>query len=71
MKISSRFRSVAVAVIAAAGASFASAAHADSGTIRFAVYSFSEKPTASDSLPSLPSKRQSIDPPWIISTPLA
>ena len=38
MKISSRFRSVAVAVIAAAGISFASAAHADSGTIRFAVY---------------------------------
>lgn len=38
MKISSGFRSVAVAVIAAAGISFASAAHADSGTIRFAVY---------------------------------
>jgi len=38
MKISSRFRSVAVAVIAAAGVSFASAAHADSGSIRFAVY---------------------------------
>jgi hypothetical protein len=38
MKISSKFRSVAVAVIAAAGVSFASAAHADSGKIRFAVY---------------------------------
>ncbi|MER9331733.1 hypothetical protein NKJ26_31945 [Mesorhizobium sp. M0152] len=38
MKISSRFRSVAVAVIATAGVGFASAAHADSGTIRFAVY---------------------------------
>ncbi|OHV88718.1 hypothetical protein [Mesorhizobium sp. ORS 3428] len=38
MKISSSFRSVAVAVIAAAGISFATAAHADSGTIRFAVY---------------------------------
>ena len=38
MKISSRFRSVAVAAIAAAGVSIASAAHADSGTIRFAVY---------------------------------
>jgi hypothetical protein len=38
MKILSRFRSVAVAVIAAAGVSFVSAAHADSGTIRFAVY---------------------------------
>ena len=38
MKISSRFRSVAVAVIAAAGVSFASAANADSGTIRFSVY---------------------------------
>ena len=38
MKISSRFRSVAVGVIAAAGVGFASTAHADSGTIRFAVY---------------------------------
>ena len=38
MKISSSFRSVAVAAIAAAGVSFAGAAHADSGTIRFAVY---------------------------------
>lgn len=38
MEISSRFRSVAVAAIAAAGVSFASAAHADSGTIRFSVY---------------------------------
>ncbi|RWA72251.1 hypothetical protein [Mesorhizobium sp.] len=38
MKISSRFRSAAFAVIAAAGISFASAAHADSGTIRFSVY---------------------------------
>ncbi|UCI06154.1 hypothetical protein [Mesorhizobium sp. B1-1-8] len=38
MKISSGFRSVAVAVIAAAGVSFASAAHADSGSIRFSVY---------------------------------
>ena len=38
MKISSIFRSTAVAVIAAAGISFASAAHADSGTIRFYVY---------------------------------
>ncbi|TIQ32468.1 MAG: hypothetical protein E5X48_25685 [Mesorhizobium sp.] len=34
----SRFRSVAVAVIAAAGITFASAAHADSGSIRFSVY---------------------------------
>ncbi|WFP61666.1 MULTISPECIES: hypothetical protein [unclassified Mesorhizobium] len=34
----SRFRSVAVAVIAAAGISFASAAHADTGSIRFSVY---------------------------------
>ncbi|MDX8466090.1 hypothetical protein RFM26_10400 [Mesorhizobium sp. VK23B] len=34
----SRFRSVAVAVIAAVGVSFASAANADSGTIRFSVY---------------------------------
>ncbi|OHV73604.1 hypothetical protein LCM4576_16930 [Mesorhizobium sp. LCM 4576] len=38
MQISSRFRSVAVAAIAAAGVSMASAAHADSGTIRFSVY---------------------------------
>ena len=38
MTISSRFRSVAVAVIAAGAVSAASAAHADSGTIRFAVY---------------------------------
>lgn len=38
MKISSGFRSIAVAAIATAGISFASAAHADSGTIRFAVY---------------------------------
>ncbi|MBZ9991034.1 hypothetical protein LB572_28440 [Mesorhizobium sp. BH1-1-5] len=38
MQISSRFRSVAVAAIAAAGVSIASAAHADSGTIRFSVY---------------------------------
>jgi hypothetical protein len=38
MKISSGFRSVAVAVVAAAGISFAGAAHADNGTIRFAVY---------------------------------
>ncbi|MET3590712.1 MULTISPECIES: hypothetical protein [Mesorhizobium] len=38
MKISSRFRSAAFAVIAAAGVSFAGAAHADSGTIRFSVY---------------------------------
>jgi len=38
MKISSRFRSAAVAVIAAAGVSIAGAAHADSGTIRFSVY---------------------------------
>jgi hypothetical protein len=36
MKISSRFRSVAFAVIASV--SVASAAHADSGTIRFAIY---------------------------------
>ncbi|TIT75441.1 MAG: hypothetical protein E5W57_22495, partial [Mesorhizobium sp.] len=32
------FRSVAIAVFAAAGVSLASAAHADSGTIRFSVY---------------------------------
>jgi len=38
MKISSGFRSVAIAAIAMAAASVASAAHADSGTIRFAVY---------------------------------
>ncbi|MDX8502738.1 hypothetical protein RFM99_30715 [Mesorhizobium sp. VK4C] len=38
MKISSRFRSAAFAVIAAAGVSFAGVAHADSGTIRFSVY---------------------------------
>ncbi|MEP6566229.1 MAG: hypothetical protein ABJB10_13920, partial [Mesorhizobium sp.] len=38
MNISSRFRSLAVAVIAAGAVSAASAAHADSGTIRFAVY---------------------------------
>ena len=36
MNISSGLRSIAVAAIATAG--FASAAHADSGTIRFAVY---------------------------------
>jgi hypothetical protein len=38
MMISSRIRSVAFAIIAAAGVSVASAAHADSGSIRFAVY---------------------------------
>ncbi|CCM79104.1 hypothetical protein [Rhizobium mesoamericanum] len=38
MKISPRFRSVAVAVIATTGVSFASVAHADNGTISFAVY---------------------------------
>jgi hypothetical protein len=38
MKISYGFHSVAVAIITAAGVSLASAAHADSGTIRFAVY---------------------------------
>jgi hypothetical protein len=38
MKVSSGFRSVAAAVIAAAGVSFASTAHADTGTIRFAIY---------------------------------
>ncbi|QKC82761.1 hypothetical protein [Mesorhizobium sp. NZP2077] len=38
MTISSGFRSIAVAAIATAGIGFASAAHADSGTIRFAVY---------------------------------
>ncbi|TIO17879.1 MAG: hypothetical protein E5X93_21885, partial [Mesorhizobium sp.] len=34
----SRIRSAAIAVIAAVGVSFASAAHADSGTIRFSIY---------------------------------
>lgn len=38
MKISSTIRSVALAAIAAGAVSVASAAHADSGTIRFAVY---------------------------------
>ncbi|MER9105882.1 hypothetical protein EOA13_36495 [Mesorhizobium sp. M7A.F.Ca.US.011.01.1.1] len=38
MKISSGFRSIAVAAIATASIGFASAAHADSGTIRFSVY---------------------------------
>lgn len=38
MRISSRFRSVAFAAVAAAGVGLAGAAHADSGTIRFAVY---------------------------------
>jgi hypothetical protein len=38
MNISSGFRTIAVAAIATAGVSLASAAHADSGTIRFAVY---------------------------------
>ncbi|TPL79137.1 hypothetical protein FJ941_21145 [Mesorhizobium sp. B2-3-13] len=38
MTISSGFRSIAVAAIATAGVSLASAAHADSGTIRFSVY---------------------------------
>ncbi|MFD2052841.1 hypothetical protein ACFSQT_06875 [Mesorhizobium calcicola] len=38
MKISPAFRSAAFAAIAAAGVSLASAAHADSGTIRFSVY---------------------------------
>jgi hypothetical protein len=38
MNISSGFRKIAVATIATAGIGFASAAHADSGTIRFAVY---------------------------------
>ncbi|TPK59699.1 hypothetical protein FKO01_60630 [Mesorhizobium sp. B2-3-3] len=38
MNISSRVRSVAVAAIAVAGVGFASAAHADTGTIRFSVY---------------------------------
>ncbi|WP_095084537.1 hypothetical protein [Mesorhizobium sophorae] len=38
MNIWSTFRSAAFAVIATAGVSLASAAHADSGTIRFSVY---------------------------------
>ena len=38
MKISSGFRSVAFAAIAAAGVSLAGAAHADSGTIHFVIY---------------------------------
>ncbi|MCK3780096.1 hypothetical protein MZK49_25715 [Ensifer sesbaniae] len=38
MKISSSFRAVAVTVIAAAGISIASVAHADTGQIRFAIY---------------------------------
>ncbi|MER9434740.1 hypothetical protein [Mesorhizobium sp. M0618] len=38
MKISSGFRSIAVAAIATASIGFSSAAHAESGTIRFAVY---------------------------------
>ena len=38
MNMSSTFRSAAFAVIATAGVSLASAAHADSGTIRFSVY---------------------------------
>lgn len=38
MNISSGFRKIAVAAIATAGIGFASAAHADSGTIRFSVY---------------------------------
>ncbi|WVT77525.1 hypothetical protein QM996_24115 (plasmid) [Sinorhizobium chiapasense] len=38
MKISSSFRSVVVTVIAAAGITIASAAHADTGKIRFAIY---------------------------------
>jgi hypothetical protein len=38
MNISSTIRSVSLAVIAAGAVSVASAAHADSGTIRFAVY---------------------------------
>ncbi|WP_027052320.1 hypothetical protein [Mesorhizobium erdmanii] len=38
MQISSGFRSIAVAAMAMAGVSLASAAHADSGTIRFSVY---------------------------------
>jgi hypothetical protein len=38
MRISAGFRTTMAAAIAAAGVSFANAAHADSGTIRFAVY---------------------------------
>ncbi|MCX5518805.1 hypothetical protein OSH10_10185 [Kaistia defluvii] len=38
MMISSRIRAVAVAAIAAGAVSLSSAAHADSGTIRFSVY---------------------------------
>ncbi len=38
MQISSGFRAAAVAVLTLAGASTASAAYADSGTIRFSVY---------------------------------
>ncbi|AZO08761.1 MULTISPECIES: hypothetical protein [unclassified Mesorhizobium] len=38
MKISSRFRSIAFAAIAAGSVGLAGAAHADTGTIRFAVY---------------------------------
>ncbi|WP_457153236.1 hypothetical protein [Mesorhizobium sp. P5_C1] len=38
MNMSSTFRSVAFAAIATAGVGLASAAHADSGTIRFSVY---------------------------------
>jgi len=38
MNIPSGFRRIAVAAIATAGIGFASSAHADSGTIRFAVY---------------------------------
>lgn len=38
MTISSSFRSLAVAAITTVSVSAASAAHADSGTIRFAVY---------------------------------
>ncbi|MBN8949759.1 MULTISPECIES: hypothetical protein [unclassified Rhizobium] len=38
MNISSGFRSAAVAAVAAVGIGFASAAHADSGTVRFSVY---------------------------------
>ncbi|BCP55207.1 hypothetical protein K32_38240 [Kaistia sp. 32K] len=38
MMLSTRIRSVAIAVIAAGAVSLAGAAHADSGTIRFAVY---------------------------------
>ncbi|MBN9253334.1 MULTISPECIES: hypothetical protein [unclassified Mesorhizobium] len=38
MQISSGFRSAAFAAVAIAGMGFASVAHADSGTIRFAIY---------------------------------